>query len=413
MAGLYMLGTGFSEWKEDDLLTIVFQMRENGDTLVKSGPGYAPNNRSIMTWETAKRAADYVLSDEMEHTSELVVEFAVVEDYEEISLMDRISDYFVSKMSGRNQRIRFRLCSGLEEFQMEEIWKYLRKNENRIEVELILNDYLDIKESILYLWEKGVAEVFVHMEAEEESEEAQIFEKQLKELADYAMENQLFRRCRCNYFEEEISGCLWERNAAAGDFKNRGMMVVPSGDIYSFVRGIGCSYEKREKWLAGNIEAGVDPERIRPFCVMPEHEMDAREEKLRMARLRANEYYFAQLWSRYGIRREKSPKLQRMYIPLEDCNISWHYDRYGVLSGTILADDTLEKALKYCEENAVEAVLIHPSGEFLKIENSRLCRIRSIHVVAKDFYEEARVRYENVIPVLEEAEAEPEKRLAF
>lgn len=408
-----MLGTGLSSWKRDDLLTIVFQMRENGDTLVKAGPGCASNNKFIMTWETAKRAADYVLSDEFEQCSGLVIEFTEVIDYAEINLMDRISDYFKSKMEEKNQKLYFRLHSGWEEFQIEEVWRYLRKNERNTEVEIILDNFLDVKDSVICLWEKGVAEVFVHMEAEEESEEAQIFEKQLKELADYAMENQLFRRCRCNYFEEEISGCLWERNAAAGDFRNRGMMVVPSGDIYSFVRDIGCSHEKREKCLAGNVEAGVDPERIRPFCVMPEYEMDIREEKLRMARLRANEYYFAQLWSRYRIRREKSPKLQRMYIPLEDCNIFWHYDRYGVLSGTILADDMLEKPLKYCEENAVEAVLIHPSEELLELENPRLHRMRSIHIVAQVYYEEAKIRYENVIPGLEQDAAETEERFVF
>lgn len=401
MSGLYMLGTGFPEWKGNDVMAVTFQMGEDYDERGKAVPSA---ERRRMTWKTAKTFADYVLSDEMEYVPELVVEFAGVYGYAELDLMDRLSDYFVSRMGNRNQSLRFRLCTGPEEFQLDEIWRYLRKHENRLEVELILHDYLDVKEEVLYLWEKGVAEVFVHMEPDEEAE-AGILEGQLKELADYALENQLFRRCSCNYFEEEITGCGLENEEKR--FKSCGVMVTPSGKVYSLSRMIGCSYEKREKRLAGSVEAGVDPERIRPFCVISDWKTGRTEEGLRLERIRANEYYFAQLWKRYRIRREKGPNLQRMFIPLNNQYLP--HAKATEQGGIVLTDRMLERSLSYCEKNGVEAVLIHPADELVKIDKPQLDRMRSIHVVPSAFSMEAAVLYSNVVPVSEKKIAEAKK----
>lgn len=396
--GLYMLGTKLSAWKKDSTLTAAFQMRKGDSAEAESG--FAAD-RKRMSWENAKAFADYVLqSNEAEQVSQLVVEFSGVDDYEEIDLMDRISDYFTDKMARRSQRLWFRFRSGWEAFQLMEIWRYLQKHERNIEVELILNSFQDIKDGIIYLWEKGVAEVFVHMEPEEEETEERIFEQQLKELADYALDNQLFRRCRCNFFEEEIAGCLWkESENAGGGFESRGMMVDPVGDIYGFIREFGSCFERKEKWLAGDLKAGVDPERMRPFCAILTSKRNCEEEKLCLARIRANEYYFAQLWARYRIRRQKRPKLQRMFIPLAEQSFSLRCQREGEYSKRILSDEMLEKALNYCEKNGVEAVLVHPEDELLKIEKPQLYRIRSVHIVPEIFCKEAAARYENVISV--------------
>lgn len=407
MEGLYMLGTGFSEWKKGDALTVTFQMRGDYD----QQESILTARRGRMTWETAKKFADYVLSEEMEYVPKLIVEFAGIEDYAEIDLMEWLSGYFVDRMANRNQSIRFRLCAGLEVFQFMEIWKYLRKYENRIEVELVLHDFRDIKESVLYLWEKGVAGVFVHMEPDEEAGEG-IFEGQLKELADYALENQLFRRCSCNFFEEEMTGCGWtqEENAFYG-FRSSGIMLTPSGKVYSLSRSVGCSCEKREKRLAGSMEAGVDPERMRPFCVVPDLKNVESEEALQLERIRANEYYFAQLWARYRIRREKGPKLQRMFIPLDNCRLSPVSCKNPELGSAAFMDEVLERSLAYCEKNGVEAVLIHPVDGLVKIDEPRLERMRNIHIVSSAFGQEAAIRYANVAPVAEERMLEAKKEM--
>lgn len=405
MERLYMLGTGFSDWKKDDALTVTFQMRGDYD---EQGKSVLSTGRGRMTWETAKEFADYVLSEKMEYVPKLIVEFTGIEDYAEIDLMDWLSGYFVSQMANRNQSIRFRLCAGLEVFQFTEIWKYLRKNENRIEVELVLHDFRDIKESVLYLWEKGVAGVFVHMEPDEETEEG-IFEGQLKELADYALENQLFRRCRCNFFEEEITGCKWENENTFYGFQSSGIMMTPSGKVYSLSRSVGYSYEKREKRLAGSMEAGVDPERMRPFDVIPDLKKREGEEGLRLERIRANEYYFAQLWERYRIRREKGPKLQRMFIPLSNRCLSLIACKSPEQQDAVLTDEMLERSLTYCEKNGVEAVLIHPVDALIKIDKPQIRRMRNIHIVSSAFRKEAAARYANVALVSEERILEAKK----
>lgn len=405
MNGLYMLGTGFSEWKNNDALVVTFQMAE--DWNAQESPIPMPGRRRML-WSTAKWFADYVLSEKMEHVPKLIVEFIGIEDSADLDLMDRISDYFTDRMANRNQRIRFRLCTGLEVFQFASIWKYLRKYENRIEIELILHDFLDIRESVLYLWEKGVAEVFIHMEPDEEAAEG-VLEAQLKELADYALENQLFRRCSCNFFEEEISGCGWrnEERAFYG-FRSSGILVTPSGRIYSLSRSIGYGYGKSEKRLAGSVVAGVDPERIRPFCVISDLKKRGMEEALHLERIRANEYYFAQLWTRCRIRREKEPGLQRMFIPLTPRYLPLVSCDGSKLKRACMADEMLERSLSYCEKNGVEAVLIHPVDELVKIDKIQLQRMRSIHIVSSAFEREAAARYANVasVPVKKLLEAE-------
>lgn len=75
----------------------------------------------------------------------------------------------------------------------------------------------------------------------------------------------------------------------------------------------------------------------------------------------------------------------------------------------ILSDEMLEKALNYCEENGVEAVLIHPEDELLKMEKPQLHRMRCVHIVTEPFYQEAAVRYENVVSVSAQDILEVEK----
>lgn len=306
MEGLYALGTRLVSWRGKRTITIVFLLCES-----KKMPGRCrQRNRQeeihTMPWEVARTVLDFLLSEKMDRMENLVIEFRGLRGYAEVGLMNRISEYvkgMLGKPDGREKvKYWFRLYAAWEDFQLEEVWRYLKRNERNVEVAIVLKSFWELGESVVDLWEKGVAEVFVHMDLCDGEKEAEVFEKQLTAVADYALDNQLFRRCRCNFFEEAASarGEREDRKNFTG-FGSRGGMVGAAGELFFFSSETGCCQEKRKVRPVGSVETGVDWKQARLFETQSKSVTKEIEKKLSEARERVNRYYFAQLWNRYKI----------------------------------------------------------------------------------------------------------------
>lgn len=323
MESLYALGTRLVSWREKRTITVVFLLCGSQKGWGKCKDGEKREEICTMSWEVAKTVLDFLLSEKMNRMESLVIEFRGLRGYAEVGLMNRISEYVKSVLGkpGERENVKywFRLYAGWEDFQLEEVWRYLRRNESNVEVEIVLKSFWDLKESVVDLWEKGIAEVFVRMDLCREEKGTEIFEKQMTEIADYALENQLFRRCRCNFFEEAMkSGGEQEEKIALTGFGSRGGMVGAAGELFFFCSETGCCQEKRKVRPVGNVETGVDWKQARLFEVRSKVLTKESEKRLQEARGRVNRYYFAQLWNRYKISGTQDALHRQMQAVLAD-----------------------------------------------------------------------------------------------
>ncbi|MFQ9495856.1 MAG: hypothetical protein ACLR08_16225 [Dorea longicatena] len=101
------------------------------------------------------------------------------------------------------------------------------------------DDLKYLKESIVELWNKGIYHVAANVVYEDvwKDGDEQIFENQLKELADYIIENNLYNKNYCSLFLDHI-GMPYDEKDLSNTSCGAGKMLAlsPSGDIYPCMR---------------------------------------------------------------------------------------------------------------------------------------------------------------------------------
>ncbi|MCU5975386.1 SPASM domain-containing protein, partial [Clostridioides difficile] len=162
-----------------------------------------------------------------------------------------------------------------------------------------------------------------------------IFEEQLIELADYILENRLFDKYSCTLFDESI-GFPNSREILETASCGAGKMIAvgPDGSLYPCMRYKDYSLSNKKEITIGDVENGIDFDKIRPYYLINTqlqsdeeclncriasgctscfgHNYDSADSntnfqkakyicKMHKARVRANNYYFAELHNRYGI----------------------------------------------------------------------------------------------------------------
>lgn len=195
-------------------------------------------------------------------------------------------------------------------------------------------DLVFLCESIVHLWEMGITDVAANVVFEDvwEAGDSEIFELQLHELADVALDRGFWRTHQCSFF--------WEPNIPSDDYNTCGTgkcaAVDWQGDLHACIRFAGhslagCGQSTRP---IGNIYTGFNQGHIRAFkslrvsllspskclaCDMQDrciwcsgqcyeeavsdtifHRSTAICE-MHKAQWRANQYYWKQLEHRYGV----------------------------------------------------------------------------------------------------------------
>ena len=95
----------------------------------------------------------------------------------------------------------------------------------------------------------------------------QILEEQLMQLADYILDNQLYNSgCTCTFFDDAL-GSPYKDEDLYKTFCGAGKMLALSadGDIYPCLRYYGHSLDHHASWPIGNLEYGIDMEKV-PLC---------------------------------------------------------------------------------------------------------------------------------------------------
>lgn len=282
------------------------------------------NENERMSWETAKAAIDYVLSNEHEFPEESVVwDFIGGEPFLEIDLIDRICDYIKHELFRRNHHwfdsYRFAFSTNGINYDSEKVQKFIRKNLTHLSIGITIDgtkrkhdlnriwkgdgpekgSYEDvvrniplwlqqfpnggtkvtissadipyIKESVLHLYSLGIHEVNINVVFEDVWKEGDdtLFEQQLMQLADAIIDGRWYEDFACSFFSETIGKPMDPVNenqnwCGAG----RMLAVDAAGNFYPCTRFAAYSLRSKKPLIIGNVRDGIDRDKLRPFLTL-------------------------------------------------------------------------------------------------------------------------------------------------
>lgn len=204
-----------------------------------------------------------------------------------------------------------------------------------------------ICESVLHLYALGIHEVNINCVFEDvwKDGDDKLFEDQLIQLADAIIEGEYYKDYACSFFNETLGKPL-DKVLENQNWCGAGRMLAidAAGKFYPCTRFAQYSLRDKKAWVIGDIDKGIDSNKLRPFltldrCTQSPQECidcevasgcawcqgenyDAAETatvyqrataicKMHKARVRANNYYWNKLYRKLeleGIAREDAEK---------------------------------------------------------------------------------------------------------
>lgn len=276
-----------------------------------------------MTWDIAKKAIDYILDNEQDpmfNTPKVVFDFIGGEPFLEIELIDKICDYLKMEMFRRNHHwfntYRFSFSTNGINYDTDKVQSYIKKNHDHLSIGITIDgtkdkhdlnriwkgegpekgSYIDvvrniplwlsqfpnsgtkvtistadikyIKESVLHLYSLGIHEVNINVVFEDVWNEGDdlLFEEQLTELADAIIEKGYYRDFACSFFSESIGKPL-DKELENQNWCGAGKMlsIDAAGNFYPCTRFAAYSLRDKKPIIIGNVEIGIDKNKLRPF----------------------------------------------------------------------------------------------------------------------------------------------------
>ncbi|GHU86193.1 hypothetical protein FACS1894198_5570 [Clostridia bacterium] len=319
-AGKITFGTEPRSFEDSMANDITFCVTEECNLRCKYCYLVGKNGDKKMTFETAKRAVDYVLSARDIYREKSVVwNFIGGEPLLEIDLIDKICDYIKDRtyLTGHlwfhNYMFNFS-TNGLL-YDSPKVQNFIQKNKEHSSIGISVDgnkikhdmqrvypdgrgSYDDVvknvplwlsqnegastkatfshddlpylKDSILHLWNLGIKEVMANVVFEDvwEKDDSAIFENQLRELADYVIENNIFDGSGYNvrFFDPSVGfpitkNTLKERHCGAGKM----LAIDCGGNFFPCIRFVEFSLEKQKAFKIGDVNTGVILDRLKPF----------------------------------------------------------------------------------------------------------------------------------------------------
>ena len=276
------------------------------------------NNQHRMSFETAKKAVDYFLSCDF-GCKYVVWDFIGGEPTLEIELIDQISDYIKEQMYIQNHpwfnHYMFNMGSNGLLYHTPKVQEYIKKNYGHLSFSITIDgtkekhdlqrvkpngagsyddiidnvrlwikqfpgqstkvtfaseDLIYLKDSIVHLWDLGINVIPANVVYEDVWRPGDdiIFKKQLYELADYILENNLWKDYSVRFFDPNVGFPMGKHDKSI-NFCGTGKMVAvsPEGDFYPCVRFIDfCSNDaQKPPMIIGNVDSGLDEDKRKMF----------------------------------------------------------------------------------------------------------------------------------------------------
>ena len=394
-------------WKAGDSKSITFIVTKDCQLACKYCYLVGKNSKERLSWKTAKKAIDFLLNHEDDFKEESVIwDFIGGEPFLEIDLIDRICDYIKAEMFRVNHHwfnsFRFSFSTNGINYDSEKVQRFIQKNRNHLSIGITIDgtrekhdlnriwktkdgfspkpedekgsyddvvrniplwlkqfpdagtkvtissaDIKYIKDSVLHLYSLGIHEVNINVVFEDVWHEGDDlkFESQLMLLADTIIDNDFYKDYACSFFNEHIGKPLlpvYDNGNWCG--AGRMLAVDAAGNFYPCTRFAQYSLRDKNAWIIGNVNDGIDKNKLRPFFTLDRRTQstqecfdcevangcawcqgenyDAAETptafqrstaicKMHKARVRANNYYWNKLYRKLelqGIAREEAEK---------------------------------------------------------------------------------------------------------
>lgn len=322
----YTLVAG-QEWKDGRCKDITFIVTKDCQLACKYCYLVGKNSDERMSWETAKDAVDFILSneeDELFKFESVVFNFIGGEPFLEIDLIDKICDYLKMQMYLKNHHwfnsYRFSITTNGINYDSVKVQNFIRKNYKHLSITITIDgtprkhninriwknddsgiekgsyesviknvplwleqfpntstkvtisspDIPYIKESVLHLFKLGIHNVHINCVFENVwmQNDDYLFEDQLKALADEIIDAQLYDNYNCSFFERHIGSPLpydYDRNWCGA-----GMMlsIDSKGVLYPCTRFAKYSLRVKPARFIGTIAEGIDKNIVRPYSCL-------------------------------------------------------------------------------------------------------------------------------------------------
>lgn len=320
-----------ASWQEGRSKTITFIVTKDCQLACKYCYLVGKNSNERMSWEVAKHAVDYLLSPERDFPEESVIwEFIGGEPFLEIDLIDQICDYLKMEMYRKNHRwfssYRFSFSTNGINYAVPKVQSFIEKNIHHLSIGITIDgtklkhdlnrvykesgegsyddvvrniplwlkqfpdestkvtissaDIPYIKESVLHLYGLGIKEVNINPVFENVWKEGDdiLFEKQLMDLADAIIDQDLYYNYNCSFFSELI-GKPMDLEKDNQNWCGAGVMlsVDGAGLFYPCTRFAKYSLRSKQSYVIGNIYDGIDKNKLRGFLALDRFSQSSRE----------------------------------------------------------------------------------------------------------------------------------------
>ncbi|MEG0051347.1 MAG: radical SAM peptide maturase, CXXX-repeat target family [Terrisporobacter sp.] len=276
------------------------------------------NKKNKLSFEMAKKCVDHILEDRNEFNSDSVVwDFIGGEPFLEIDLIDRICNYIKQKMFLLDHpwfsSYRFSFSSNGILYDTPKVQDFIRKNKEHISIGLSVDgnetkhnksriypdgrgSYSDVvrnvplwikqfpgsstkatfshddlpylKDSIINLWDLGIKIVSANVVFEDvwQDGDEEIFEQQLKELADYIIKHKLWNDYSVRFFDSNIGLPLIEEEKKKNYCGAGTMLAIDcNGNFFPCIRFLDFSLCNKSGRNIGNVDSGINKDKVRSF----------------------------------------------------------------------------------------------------------------------------------------------------
>lgn len=280
------------------------------------------NQSERMSFDTAKRAVDYILSSKDLFPEETVIwDFIGGEPFLEVKLIDEIVDYIKTEMFRLdhpwfNSYMISLTTNGLN-YHTEKVQEFILKNHNHLSVGLTIDgtpekhdlnrvykgtnrgSYNDVVkniplwikqfpndgtkvtisssdipyicESVMHLFSLGIREIHINCVFEDVWKDGDdvLFEEQLVQLADQLIEKELYKDYVCSFFDQNIGKPL-NKTLQNENWCGAGSMlsIDANGFFYPCTRFAQYSLRSKKARIIGNINDGINQNLLRPFLTL-------------------------------------------------------------------------------------------------------------------------------------------------
>lgn len=276
------------------------------------------NSNERMSFETAKKSIDYILSNKDFSDGCVQFDFIGGEPFLEIELIDKICDYLKVEMYRRNHKwfndyLLMVTTNGLN-YHTEKVQNFIRKNISHLQICITIDgtetkhninriykesgrgSYADVvkniplwlnqfekihtkvtissedipyvKNSVIHLFDMGIYGVLINCVFEDVWKEGddKLFEEQLLQLADEIITKGYYNNHVCTFFDEKIGKPL----ADDGNWCGAGMMLAidAAGNFYPCTRFAKYSLREKKPIIIGNPDEGINKNLLRPFLTL-------------------------------------------------------------------------------------------------------------------------------------------------